>query len=63
MPIEQIPGNPNIEEVNERLNDGLRTCRSVVANYKALLAPDQNADEPSNDESDGAAKESGEGLT
>lgn len=31
-----------IEAVNSRLNEGLKTCRSVVSNYKALLSPKQH---------------------
>lgn len=30
------------EAANSRLNQGLKTCRSVVSNYKALLSPEQN---------------------
>jgi hypothetical protein len=29
-----------IDDLNERLSAGLETCRSVVANYKSLLAGD-----------------------
>jgi hypothetical protein len=46
VPIEPTPPNPDIEEVNEQLSDGLKTCRSMVANYKALLTADQKP-EPS----------------
>lgn len=30
-----------IEETNAELVDGLKTCRSVVENYKSLLLPSQ----------------------
>jgi hypothetical protein len=59
VPIEPPPGTPNIDEINERLNDGLKSCRSVVANYKALLSPDQETAEPSEDE---AANDDGDDL-
>jgi hypothetical protein len=67
VPIESIPGgSPDSNEVNERLSVGLKTCRSVVANYKALLSPEQDAAEPSgkvaNDDG-GASAASGEELS
>ena len=43
MPAEQIPPDSNVGEVNARLNDGLKTCRLMVANYKALLMGEDGA--------------------
>lgn len=40
MPDETPPA-PNIDKIAARLNDGLKTCRSMVSNYKALLEADQ----------------------
>lgn len=37
---------PEFEAVNSQLNEGLKTCRSVVSNYKALLSSEQGATEP-----------------
>ena len=45
--MKQTPPDETLDEVNARLSDGLKTCRSVVANYKALLLADQDDDEPS----------------
>jgi hypothetical protein len=42
VPDEQIPPDAPIDEVNARLSDGLKTCRSMVANYKALLLAEQD---------------------
>ena len=38
MPPHTDPGNANPEDVSSRLDEGLRTCRTVVSNYRALLA-------------------------
>ena len=46
MPAEQIPPDSNVGEVNARLSDGLKTCRSMVANYKALLTGEEGAPGP-----------------
>lgn len=40
MPSPLDPNDSNFDEANSRLNDGLRSCRSVVSNYRALLAGD-----------------------
>ena len=37
MPSERIPPDANVDKLNASLNDGLKACRSVVANYRALL--------------------------
>ena len=31
------PDEADVEQVNSELNEGLQTCRSVVANYRTLL--------------------------
>ena len=33
------PDEADVEQVNSELNEGLQTCRSVVANYRTLLSP------------------------
>jgi len=32
------PGEANVSEVNSQLQDGIQSCRSVVANYRNLLS-------------------------
>jgi hypothetical protein len=34
------PREPDFEQANSQLNEGLKTCRSVVDNYRAMLAED-----------------------
>ena len=39
MSDEQLsPGEANVSEVNSQLQDGIQSCRSVVANYRNLLS-------------------------
>lgn len=33
----------DFEAANSRLNQGLKSCRSVVSNYKALLSPEHKS--------------------
>lgn len=46
--MSQVNDSPEreFEAVNSRLSEGLKTCRSVVSNYKALLSSEQSATEP-----------------
>jgi hypothetical protein len=39
------PRDADIDELNARLCDGLKACRSMVANYKALLKSDEDVGE------------------
>jgi hypothetical protein len=34
-----------VEEVNSRLADGLRACRSIVSDYRAMISGDQDGDD------------------
>jgi hypothetical protein len=43
--ITERPREADDEEASARLSNGLKTCRSVVANYKALLTADQPGNE------------------
>jgi hypothetical protein len=52
------PRDADFEEANSQLVAGLKSCRSVVENYRAMLAPEQAA---SNNDAIGDA-ESGEGF-
>ncbi|HEX5237812.1 MAG TPA: hypothetical protein VFW39_05040 [Sphingomicrobium sp.] len=45
MADEDAPQDAEIDEVSARLNDALKSCRSVIANYKALLAAEQKSPE------------------
>ena len=48
MPAREPPREADDEDASARLSEGLKTCRSVLANYKALLT----ADQPANQEPD-----------
>jgi hypothetical protein len=41
----ELPSEKEIEEAHSRLVEGLKSCRTVVANYKAMIAndPDEGA--------------------
>jgi hypothetical protein len=41
VPAREPPREEDDEDASARLSDGLKTCRSVLANYKALLTGDQ----------------------
>lgn len=41
MSDDQLPHDADLDELNSALNESLRICRSVVANYRSLLAPDE----------------------
>jgi hypothetical protein len=47
MPDEQRPPDADLDELNARLKQGLKTCRSVIENYRAMLIADQHP--PAND--------------
>jgi len=47
------PFEGEFEAANSRLNEGLKTCRSVVDNYKALLSADQGVPAQAADNDDG----------
>jgi hypothetical protein len=38
VPPQTDPDDANPEGVSSRLDEGLRSCRAVVSNYRALLA-------------------------
>jgi hypothetical protein len=53
------PRDADFEEANSQLVAGLKSCRSVVDNYRAMLTPEQGA--PNTDGGVGDA-ESGESF-
>jgi hypothetical protein len=40
VPHDQLPPEADFDQINSSLNDGLKTCRAMVANYRSLLASD-----------------------
>ena len=44
------PRDPDLAQVNSSLNESMKTCRSMVADYRAFLT----SDETSQDEQDSA---------
>ena len=52
MPNEQRPSDAELDELSAKLNDGLKTCRSMVENYRAMLIGEQNVPANDRDESD-----------
>jgi hypothetical protein len=40
VPTPIDPQDSNFDQANSQLSDGLRSCRTVVSNYRALLAGD-----------------------
>jgi hypothetical protein len=42
MPNEQRPSDAELDELSARLNDGLKTCRAMIENYRAMLGGDQS---------------------
>ncbi len=40
MSVPPDPTNDNFDDASSQLTDGLKSCRAVVSNYRALLAND-----------------------
>jgi hypothetical protein len=40
----ELPNEREIEDAHNRLAEGLKSCRSVVANYRAMIANDAGDD-------------------
>ena len=49
MTGEQQPQQADVDEVNSQLQEGLKSCRTMVSSYRALLTGEQPADDASND--------------
>jgi hypothetical protein len=41
MPSEELPRDADLDELNSKLNEGLKACRSMVENYRAMLTPEE----------------------
>ena len=52
---ENLSTQSDLEELHDRLTDGIESCRSVIANYKSLLSTPP--DKPSLDEAGGRGGE------
>jgi hypothetical protein len=37
VPNEEPPRSADLDEVRSRLNEGLKTCRAMISDYRALL--------------------------
>ena len=44
------PRDSEAEEANNKLNEGLKSCRAVVSNYRALLDKKKRGEVAANDE-------------
>ena len=44
MPSGTDPREPDFEQANDQLNEGLKNCRAVVNNYRAMLFGDQDSE-------------------
>ena len=50
---EQLPPDEaNVNDVNSQLQDGLQSCRSVIANYRSLLAGHEDSSNDNHPEQD-----------
>ena len=58
MPRDEHPPRADVDEINLRIADGLKSCRSIVANYRAMIRSEFNDNLPeeraANDEEDAA---------
>ena len=50
MATEEQQLDRNVDELSSRLNDGLKCCRSVVSNYRALLGSAVGPPQAGNDD-------------
>jgi hypothetical protein len=55
MPKEQRTSDEDLDELSAKLNDGLKTCRSMVENYRAMLSGEQIP--PANDQDKSSSDE------
>ena len=45
------PRHPDVEEANLRLTEGLKACRSIVSNYRSMIAGDDAGSEEADPDS------------
>ena len=55
MPNEQRPSDAELDELSAKLNEGLKTCRSMVENYRAMLSGNESV--PANDPQEAGASD------
>ena len=52
---EDSPRGAEISELSSQLNEGLRSCRAMVANYRAMMGAESNDNSPDDDDAIGDA--------
>jgi hypothetical protein len=45
MSGDELPPAAEVEEINLAITDGLKSCRSMVANYRAMIRGDDGAND------------------
>ena len=46
MSGDELPPNAEVEEIGVSITDGLKSCRSMVANYRAMIRGEANDNLP-----------------
>lgn len=60
MSDDELPHEGDFDQLNSSLNQGLKSCHSVIANYRALLSNDnEGADNGADEEAPEAGGEYG----
>ena len=60
MSSNELPPEADVEEISLSIADGLKSCRSMIANYRAMISGDGEANDnlpkerAANDEGSGA---------
>jgi hypothetical protein len=60
VPERNNPDDPEFEKASSTLNEGLKSCRAVVRNYRALFSEESSApaEQPECDQAEGASNDS-----
>jgi len=45
MSGDELPPNAEVEEIGMSITDGLKSCRSMVANYRAMISGQDEAND------------------
>ncbi len=51
MPDDELPQDADFDQVNSSLNQSLKTCRSMITNYRAFLSDDEAGEEAEGEQS------------
>lgn len=46
MTGDELPPGAEVEEINLSITDGIKSCRSMVANYRAMISGEANDNIP-----------------